>query len=245
MLLANSVMLAFFLAFFGVKILVCRGGGTGRRTGLKIPRGQPHESSTLSRGTKKFMTQKRVFIIHGWGDNGTSHWIPWLKNELTSRGFEVLTPSMPETETPKIENWVPTLAKIVGTPDENTFFVGHSIGCQTIVRYFESLPPSVKTGGAVFVAGFFKLTDLAEEEKPIAAPWLETPIDTDKVKERTGQLVAIFSDNDHYVPVLNADIFSKRLGAKTIIEHGRGHFTKKDGVNEVPNALETLLQMTS
>lgn len=30
-----------------------RGGGIGRRTGLKILRGQPHESSSLSRGTIK------------------------------------------------------------------------------------------------------------------------------------------------------------------------------------------------
>ncbi len=30
---------------------MCRGGGTGRRTGLKIQRPQGHESSSLSRGT--------------------------------------------------------------------------------------------------------------------------------------------------------------------------------------------------
>gem|GEM_PF-3661744 len=30
----------------------CRGGGIGRRKRLKIVRGQPHESSILSRGTK-------------------------------------------------------------------------------------------------------------------------------------------------------------------------------------------------
>ena len=39
--------------------MICRGGGTGRRTGLKIPREQSHESSTLSRGTKHIVASSR------------------------------------------------------------------------------------------------------------------------------------------------------------------------------------------
>jgi hypothetical protein len=104
---------------------------------------------------------KRVFIIHGWGGKGGEGWQNWLKKELEKKGFEVFAPDMPDTENPKIETWVPFLSKLVGKCDEETFFVGHSIGCQTILRYLESLPESEKAGGAVFVAGWLNLKDLS------------------------------------------------------------------------------------
>lgn len=122
--------------------------------------------------------QKRAFIIHGWDGYPEEGWFPWLKKELEKKGFVVSVPAMPEPGEPNIEAWVSHLAHIVGNVDENTFFVGHSIGCQAILRYLETLPENIKVGGAVFVAGFFTLTNVdSSEEKEIAKPWLETPID--------------------------------------------------------------------
>lgn len=92
------------------------------------------------------------------------NWFPWLKKELEKSNFEVFVPQLPESGNPRIQNWVPKLAESVGVPDEQTYFVGHSLGCQTITRYLESLPKNIKVGGAVFVAGFFKrLTGLEDE----------------------------------------------------------------------------------
>ena len=42
---------------------ICRDGGTGRRTGLKIPRSKDHEGSTPSLGTKKQPSKKGLFLI--------------------------------------------------------------------------------------------------------------------------------------------------------------------------------------
>ena len=77
----------------------------------------------------------RVFIVHGWGAYPQDDWIPWLKGQLEDKGCEVYNPSMPDTEHPQIETWLSFLANLVGDVDENTYFVGHSIGCQTILRY--------------------------------------------------------------------------------------------------------------
>ncbi|MEK7531450.1 MAG: alpha/beta hydrolase, partial [Patescibacteria group bacterium] len=88
-------------------------------------------------------------------------WFPWLKTELEKNGFQVHVPAMPESAEPKIEAWVSHLSKIVGDVDKNTYFVGHSIGCQTILRYLETLPADKKVGGATFVAGWFTLMNLA------------------------------------------------------------------------------------
>ena len=94
---------------------------------------------------------KRVFIVHGWGGRGNEAWIPWLKKESEKNGFEVHALSMPNPDNPTIENWVGYLSKNVHQPDAETYFVGRSIGCQTTLRYLETI--NVVVGGAVFVAG--------------------------------------------------------------------------------------------
>ncbi len=149
---------------------------------------------------------------------------------------------MPESSEPKIETWVAHLAKVVGEVDENTFLIGHSIGCQTILRFLESLPIDKKVGGSIFVAGWVTLMNLrTDEEKEIARPWLETPIDFEKVKQHTKKFLAIFSDDDDCVPLNNQKMFEQKLGARTILEHNRGHFSGGDGVTELPSVLEAIL----
>jgi hypothetical protein len=187
---------------------------------------------------------KRVFIIHGWGGSPQEGWFPWLKKELESRGFEVQVPAMPEPDEPKIETWVPYLAKVVGQPDANTFLVGHSIGCQTIIRYLQTLPEGVKIGGAVFVAGWYNLRNLeTEKDKKIAGPWVSAPRDDKKIRQAVNQTVAIFSDNDPFVIAANQDSWRERIGAKIIIEHKKGHFSGSDGIKELPSALAAMLEI--
>src|SRR3990172_7377088 len=116
---------------------------------------------------------KRAVIIHGWGGSPQAGWIPWLKKELEAKNIFVEAPQMPHTDTPTIEDWVPQLAKYVDAEDES-YLIGHSMGCQTIMRYLEKLPAGVKIKGVVLVAGFITLRGLNPEEQVIAQPWLDT-----------------------------------------------------------------------
>src|SRR5690348_8470824 len=109
----------------------------------------------------------RVFIVHGWGDKPGDHWMPWLKEQLERKGFTVATPAMPRTEAPVIGEWVSRLNGEVGEAGEAAYYVGHSIGCQTIMRHLEQLPTGITARGATFVAPWFALTNLTAEEEPI------------------------------------------------------------------------------
>ncbi len=79
--------------------------------------------------------QKRVFIIHGWEGSPQGDWFPWLKKELETKSFVVEVPIMPDTMHPTLEGWLGHLKKITGEPNENTYFIGHSLGVITILRY--------------------------------------------------------------------------------------------------------------
>ena len=194
-----------------------------------------------------FIKMKRVFLIHGWEGYPDNCWFPWLKAELKEKGFEVIIPAMPSPDNPKIGEWVNFLKEQVVKPDENTYFIGHSMGCRTILQYLQDLPEKSKVGGVIFVAGWISLTPMAtrtEQEKQIAKPWLEKPHDYKKMKAHCDKFVAIFSDNDLYVPIKeNSDTYKEKLNAKIIVEKGKGHFGDDDNVKELPIVLKELLKM--
>lgn len=190
--------------------------------------------------------QKRVFIIHGWDSYPEEGWFPWLKKELEERRFEVIVPQLPQANEPRINGWVPALAAAAGKVDAQTYFIGHSLGCQTIARYLETLPGNAKIGGAVFVAGYFKrLINLEDDDivRDVAREWLSTPLDLEKVKSHLPKSVAIFSDDDPYVPMDNQDDYKNKLNSKIIIEHNMKHFSGSTGTLELPAALDALLEI--
>jgi predicted alpha/beta hydrolase family esterase len=142
-------------------------------------------------------------------------------------------------------------AEAAGEVNEETYFIGHSMGCQTIARYLEGLPEGQKVGGAIFVAGFFtRLTNLEQGEEDVETirsvekEWLTTPLDLTKVSSHLPKSVAIFSDNDLWVPLDNQDAFRDELSSEIIVEHEKGHFTERDGVTELPVVLERFLDLS-
>lgn len=195
------------------------------------------------------MNMKRAFIIHGWGGHPEEGWFPWAKNELEMRGFEVHVPAMPDAfgkEQPQIQPRIDVIREVVGTPDENTYLIGHSIGCQSIDRYLETLPLETKIGGVVYVAGWLTLKgleDYEEEDKEVAKPWLETPIDFEKVRKISPKSVAIFTKDDPFVDVGNAKFYEDNLGSKTIILETGGHLNDESNTKELPVLLEEFLEM--
>ena len=185
---------------------------------------------------------KRVFIIHRWEGGPRDDWRPWLKTELEKLGYQVFVPEMPDTDTPVIEKWVKHLAEIVGTPDSDTFFIGHSIGCQAILRYLETIDTPV--GGALFVAGWFNLDNLEDDEsKKIARPWIENPINTEKIKKILPKSTLIISDNDPYGAFEENKQKFKGLGSEIVVLHNAGHITEGDGFIEIPAAIEQFQKM--
>jgi serine hydrolase len=167
---------------------------------------------------------KRIIIVHGWSGSPDTNWLPWLKSELEKRKFEVIVPLMPDTDNPVIKKWVNKLSEAVGTPDSNTYLIGGSIGCQTILRYLETIDSPI--GGAVFVAGWFNLENIEDEnEKEIARPWIETLIDIEKVKSVLPKSTLIISDNDPYGAFEENKKKFAEFVTREVVMHNADHIT--------------------
>ncbi|MDP2672221.1 MAG: alpha/beta fold hydrolase [Nanoarchaeota archaeon] len=178
--------------------------------------------------------QKKVYLIHGWGGSSKSEpWFDWLKKEIPKKDFQIEIFDMPDTDNPKIEKWVKYLEENIKDVDEQTYFIGHSIGCQTILRYLEKLHKHKRIAGCVFVAPWFELINLEPEEVKIAHPWINSRIDFERVLDHCNKFLAIFSKNDPCVNVDEAVKFKKNLDAKIIMKKNEEHFNETKKIPEI------------
>ena len=152
---------------------------------------------------------------------------------------------MPNTSSPKISEWVGKLNSKVDNLSSETFFIGHSIGCQTIMRYLET-KEITKIGGILFVAPWLDLLPEAvadEESYNTAQPWIKIPINFEKIKQFTNNINCIFSDNDYFVDIEQEQEFQKKLNAKTIVAKNKGHISQEDNVYELQEILDLSEEM--
>ena len=187
--------------------------------------------------------QKRVYIIHGWGGSPERGFNPWLKKELEQRGFIVEIPVMPDTDNPKINEWIPYMHSVITDPDENTIIVGHSLGGQAILRYLAELPNGVQIKKTVLVAPVVDaIKNLDLEDKRISQNWINTPINQERARRGVKEIVAFFSDNDPWIPLLSERVLREKYGARTIVEHNMGHYSDDENRNEAPSALAEIVK---
>lgn len=186
---------------------------------------------------------KRAIIVHCWSGSPEYCWYPWVKKELEVNGFSVEVPDIPERDEPKLSNWLPTLESVIGIPDEDTYLIGHSVGCITIMRYLENLKPGQKVGGVVMVAGFTDNLGFEELQN-----FFTTEISFEKIKERANHFVAIHSDDDPFVPLKHGDILKEKLDAELLVMHAMKHFSgpvdKEDSCLQLPEVVESVLKMS-
>lgn len=184
---------------------------------------------------------KRAVFVHGWYGHPTDGWWPWLKTELENQGYEVIAPQMPDTESPQVDNWVHVLDEVVGNPTPDTYLVGHSLGCITILRYLESLNDGgeQKVGGAVLVAGFAE--DLAfDGYNGALANFFTKPLGLKQIRSHCPKFWLISSDNDPTVTRDNHARLKEYLDAHETWEHNKKHLTGDDGIFELQSAVNAV-----
>ncbi len=131
--------------------------------------------------------------------------------------------------------------------DENTFLIGHSVGCQAVLRIIDSLPEGAKAGGVVLVAGWVSVPaweGRTDEQKAILNDWMNPPLDLQEVARHAKHFAAIFSDDDEFVPKENWRACEEQLHAKVIVKHNAGHFEAKDD-SQLPEVIDAVMEMAN
>lgn len=186
---------------------------------------------------------QRLIIIPRWSGTPASDWYPWITAELNSRQPRPFNPaaaaSMPNPGLPTIPAWIGRVRQLLGDdPAElaQTVIVGHSVGCQAVLRALAELPEGVHVAGALCVAGWF-WTDAPWDS---LMPWIDTPFDLARAQQAAnGRIVVMISDNDPHTSDWRANraAWQERLGAEVVLVSGAQHFNGP----RYPIILQTLL----
>ena len=128
-----------------------------------------------------FESEPNFLILHGYTGLPGKNFIPWLKQEIESKGYKVQAPEMPNSNDPKEEeqvNFVLQNCKI----DKNTIIVGHSLGC--VVAQKVLMRHNSRIMGLILIASATDKTFPGSIERPF---WknFSWDIDYEKVKELT------------------------------------------------------------
>jgi hypothetical protein len=186
---------------------------------------------------------RRLLIIPRWAGGPESDFYPWLGRVLADRApppfEEVRALRMPDPGAPVIDAWVSVVREALGDdPDlaAETVLLGHSVGCQAVLRALAGLPAGRHVAGALLVAGWFWV------DKPweTLRPWMDTPVDLAAVRAACPRTVVLLSDDDPFTAdaAANGRAWEERLGAEVRLVPGAKHFNAA----EEPAVLEALLE---
>lgn len=183
-------------------------------------------------------TLDRVVIVPRWSGRAASDWYPWIRAQLgedPGPELRVDVVELPNPDAPVIEPCVSALRSALGVRASDlrsTLLVGHSVGCQALLRYLAELSAE-GPGHLLCVAGWWSV----DEPWPSIRPWIETPIALPSLRANTGgRVTVLLSDDDPFTADWRANqaLWDQRLDAEVRVAAGGRHFNG----DEEPAVLE-------
>ena len=180
------------------------------------------------------LQNKKFVIVHGYTASPKKNWFPWLKSELENLGAFVHVPAMPEPLSPDPLKWQQKLQSLPFDIDENTIFIGHSLGCVTALQFIDSQNQAV--AGYILVSGF----DEEQQTLPELRSHTTSPLNYASLIGVADKRVSIISSNDEIVSPQSSKALAELLKTQVIFEQNAGHFLDREGYTKFPTLLETI-----
>ena len=176
------------------------------------------------------MEQKLYYILHGYGAGPGDNWFPWLKKTLEKKGHKVIVPTLPNTDDPKLSEWLETLNKVVAKNGKG-ILIGHSLGGVLVIHY---LLQGGKADQVILVAPPFFQVDALPKVTAIDK-FLVLPENIDNLQFLKNNFVIFYSEDDPLVPHSHGAEWAKLLNAQKVVLP-RMHFL----IREFPEILKYL-----
>jgi uncharacterized protein len=182
-------------------------------------------------------------IVHGTFGSPFENWFPWLYNQLASLGYSVLVPQLPTPEFQSFDNWARVLDSYIDYFDENTTFIGHSIGASFIVNYI--LEKKIKLGKFISVSGFYGTIGAANTtiiDELNDSFWCKSEHELMTFKNYVQSTIGYISSNDPYISYKQLAHFTEIIGFDSVqLIPNAGHFNTTGGYNIFPQLLNSIL----
>ena len=181
---------------------------------------------------------KNVLLVHGY--NGIREIFLYFDKELSNKGYHVIMPEFPIGEKITIEGYFEVFEKYREYFNEDLIVVAHSIGNPMLIKYLTQ--SNLKAKAFIGMAGFGKSfvsvgrDDLTKVLEPITL----TESEKENFKNSVEKRFAVYSNNDHIVPLEILEEFPKQIDAEPFFIEGVGHMGSKSGIKELPQVIEII-----
>ncbi|MFA5352511.1 MAG: leucine--tRNA ligase, partial [Candidatus Gracilibacteria bacterium] len=179
----------------------------------------------------------KVLMIHCFECGSDTAWQPYLREKLLEKGFDVRTPTLPNSAHPDFAESMAFLEKEAADFGEEDIVIGHSLG-----GYFAlKLSEKKKFGKLILVAPAYSRIKkemgvrAAKEGSDIAALLKVFANDFDLDKVKANQKIAYFGGNDNWIPLENSEEIKRDFEIKVFEDFG--HFQMK----ELPQLLDVII----
>ena len=172
-------------------------------------------------------TNRNVFIFHGTEGHPKENWFPWLKEELEQKGMQVHVPQFPSPPVvaAKISEWFDVLDGYREFINEDTIFVGHSLGGLFTLRVLETLNHKIKE--TFLVAAPIGVEPILYYDRDFAFSGFD--FNWEKIRNSSYHFTVFHSDDDPYVDMENGSQLARHLGIDLSFIPNSGHFNEKAG----------------
>jgi leucyl-tRNA synthetase len=173
---------------------------------------------------------KTAFIVHGLGANIQANFFPWLKLELEKLGYDVVLEDMPNSDKPKLKEWLAFLNKYQSKINENTIIIGHSLGGKVAAYFVSQLKQKIKAFYSVAPVnrGIRKnLTELKNSRSDLNIKYAYyiaiKSLDWNNVIRNAENVLVLLSDNDPLISYNNSKSYYSNLNVNVLTLKNREH----------------------
>ena len=174
-----------------------------------------------------------IVIVHAYGGSPKKFWYPALCKHFDADAT-VVVPYMPGGTAPVVGEWLShlqtTVQKATTQEGANLYLVGHSLGCNAILRMLAAEPEAAATlrslRGVLCVAGWLSIDEPWLEMEPWCHPRPDLAAARRTLESLGARLTLLVSDNDRFTQDHESNRHEWRcgLGARTVLCPGRAHW---------------------
>ena len=152
-----------------------------------------------------------VIFIHGHTGNGQNWWFPELHKVVRDRGMEVISPSLPNSDTPVYEEWKATLLTEIAEKwrdDAPIFLLGFSLGGFTSLALLSDCKSEPWVAHVTHVMWVAPVTNRYDP----TAEFISHPVDWQFIHDMNASKSLIYSVDDSALDQSNFTLLKEKLG---------------------------------
>ena len=184
------------------------------------------------------MKKYKIYLIHGYTASSESNWFPNFKKELENYDIDISILNMPNSQNPKLNEWIVYMDNSIKEYDENTIFIGHSLGCVTILNFLSN-NSSKKIKGLFLISGFIEDTPIPE-----LLEFVKPELNYDEIIKLTRNRLVISAKDDDIINYEYSQVLAERLESKFILLDKGKHFIDRDNFTEFPLLIGEVKKIT-